>query len=194
MHRHGEPCAWSCSTLVCPPGHPGQGWIVMDVLAETVLLWTLVEGLMPRRCQGALGREELLPYLLYRAMTCSPSNSVPAWAGHIGKGSQHAAEQVTEMGQVKRQAGFYRTLTLWRRAGLHKFTLDLMWLGQGQEEKGGKAEGTWHIVCSALPAPSQAEATSPLLPCGALRQVQSTVRDCPQWSSHSFIRSDNEGR
>lgn len=35
----------------------------MDVLAETVLLWTLVEGLMPRRCQGALGREELLPYL-----------------------------------------------------------------------------------------------------------------------------------
>lgn len=57
----------------------------MDVLAETVLLWTLVEGLMPRRCQGALGREELLPYLLYRAMTCSPSNSVPAWAGHIVK-------------------------------------------------------------------------------------------------------------
>lgn len=84
----------------------------MDALAETVLLWTHVEGLMPRRHQGALGREELLPYLLYRAMTCSLRNSVLTWAGHIGKGSQHAAEQVTEMGQVKRQAGFYRTDTV----------------------------------------------------------------------------------
>lgn len=105
-------------------------------------------------------------------MTCSPSNSVLTWAGQIGKGSKHAAQQVTEMGQVQKLAGFYRTPTLWSRAGLQKFTLNLMWLGQGQEEKGGKAEGTWHIVCSALPAPSQAEAMAPLLPCGALRQVQ----------------------
>lgn len=175
MHRHRKPCAWSCS--------PGQGWIVMDILAETVLLWTHVEGLMARRCQGMWGREELPPCLLYRAMTCSPSNSVLTWAAQISKGSQHAAQQVTEMRKVKRQAGFHRTLTLWSRAGLHKFTLDLMWLGHGQKEKGGKADGTWHIVCSVLPAPSQAEAMSPLLPCGALRQVHSagTVkgRDCP---------------
>lgn len=117
--------------------HPGQGCIVMDVLAETVLLWTHVEGPTAWRCQGALGREELTLYLLYRAMTCCPS-SVLTWAGQISKGSQHAAQQVTETWQAERQAGFYRTLTLWSRAGLQTFTLDLMWLRQGQEEKGEK--------------------------------------------------------
>lgn len=48
--------------------HPGQGWIVMDVLAETVLLWTHVEGLMARRYQGALAREELPPQHLCPGM------------------------------------------------------------------------------------------------------------------------------
>ena len=103
-------------TSVAPAWAPRTGLdCVMDVLAETVLLWTYVEGLMPRRWQVGLGRGELLPYLLPRVMTHYPSNCVLKQAGshqQVGKGFRHAAQQATEMGQAERQVGFYRTLML----------------------------------------------------------------------------------
>lgn len=67
---------------------------------------------MPRIWQVALGRQELLPYLLPRVMTRSPSNCVLKRAGshqQMGKGFQHAAQEATDMEQAERQAGFYRT-------------------------------------------------------------------------------------
>jgi len=85
----------------CLPGHAGEGCTVTDVSAETVLLWTHTGRLMPRRWQVALCREELLPYLLPRVMTCSPRNCVLTRAGshqQMGKGLQPAAQQATGMG------------------------------------------------------------------------------------------------
>lgn len=111
---------------------------------------------MPWRWQVALGREELLPYLLPRVMTCSPSNCVLKWIGshqQTGKGFQHAGQKATEVGQAGRQAGFYRTRTLWSRDGLHKFTLDLTWLGQEQEaeRRQGRGSVAHYPLCSTCP-------------------------------------------
>lgn len=49
----------------------------MDILAETVLLWTYVGGLVPRRWQVALGRQELLPYLLPKGNDSLPQQLCP---------------------------------------------------------------------------------------------------------------------
>lgn len=74
----------------------------------------------------------------------------------MGKGFQNTAQQATEMGQAERQAGFYRTLMLWGRDGLHKFILNLIWLGleREAERRGGRGSQAHHLLCSTCPIAS----------------------------------------
>lgn len=110
----------------------------------------------------------------------------------MGKGFQNTAQQATEMGQAERQAGFYRTLMLWGRNGLHKFILNLIWLGleREAERREGRGSQAHHLLCSTCPIAGGA--ASALLLCRALGWAQRHVGDCPRHNrqdGRSFVRS-----